>query len=336
MASLPVGLLSVSSETLGAKEIRDLAYFTVRQQIATIPGISFGPPLGGKVRQITVFLDQQRMVAREVSPSDVVKALNSQSAIIPAGNMKIGDLNYYVYSNSLIDVIEKINDIPIKIVNGTPIFVRDIGTASDSAAVQTSIVRVNGREATYIPITRQEGANSLEVTNRIRAKLPKLTESPADARSNSSMINRSISGRPLPICRGRAAGGCVAGLMIFLFISSIKAALVVGLAIPLSLTSALVALYLTGKNVNIMTLGGFALVIGTLSTTSSSCRNTCIAIWRWAKTAARRRKSARRADATDSRRYDLHPDRVPPHHVLRRDHQICFVPSPWPRLCNAR
>ena len=265
VASLPIGLLSVSSETLGAKEIRDLAYFTVRQQIATIPGISFGPPLGGKVRQITVFLDQQRMVARDVSPSDVVKALNSQSAIIPAGNMKIGDLDYYVYSNSLIDVIEKINDIPIKIVNGTPIFVRDIGTASDSAAIQTSIVRVNGREATYIPITRQEGANTLEVTDGIRAKLPKLTEIPAGTTvkfiyDQSLYIRQAIAN----LQKEGLLGAALAGLMIFLFLSSIKAALVVGLAIPLSLTSALVALYLTGQSVNIMTLGGLALVIGTL------------------------------------------------------------------------
>ena len=93
------------------------------------------------------------MLARGISPSDVVKAINSQSAIIPAGDIKIGDLDYYVYSNSLIDVVDKINDIPIKVVNGTPILVRDIGTAADSAAIQTSVVRVNGREATYLPIT---------------------------------------------------------------------------------------------------------------------------------------------------------------------------------------
>src|SRR5678816_4198355 len=181
VASLPIGFLSINSENLGPKEIRDLAYFTVRNQIASIPGISFGPPLGGKVRQITIFMDQQRMLARGVSPSDVVKAINAQSAIIPAGDIKIGDLDYYVYSNSLIDLVEKINDIPIKMVNGTPILVRDIGTAADSAAIQTSIVRVNGREATYIPITRQEGANTLEVTDGIRAKLPELTEIPAGA-----------------------------------------------------------------------------------------------------------------------------------------------------------
>ena len=265
VSSLPVGLLSVASDSLGAKEIRDLAYFTVRGQIASIPGISFGPPLGGKVRQITVFLDQQRLLARGISPSDVVNALNNQNAIIPAGNVKLGDLDYFVYSNSLIDVVEKINDLPIKIVNGTPVLIRDIGTAADSAAVQTSIVRVNGREATYIPITRQEGANTLEVTDGIRAKLHKLTEIPSDTTvkflyDQSLYIRQSIAN----LQKEGLLGAGLAGLMIFIFLASVKAALVVGLAIPLSLTAALVALYLTGQSVNIMTLGGLALVIGTL------------------------------------------------------------------------
>ncbi|BFU97102.1 MAG: RND-type permease AcrB [Nitrospira sp.] len=265
VASLPIGLLSISSENLGPKEIRDLAYFTVRNQIASIPGISFGPPLGGKVRQITVFMDQQRMLARGISPSDVVKAINAQSAIIPAGDIKIGDLDYYVYSNSLVGVVEKINDIPIKVVNGTPILVRDIGTAADSAAIQTSVVRVNGHEATYLPITRQEGANTLEVTDGVRAKLHKLTEIPAGATvkfiyDQSLYIRQAIAN----LQKEGLLGAGLAGLMIFLFLRSVKAALVVGLAIPLSLTAALVALYLTGQSVNIMTLGGLALVIGTL------------------------------------------------------------------------
>jgi multidrug efflux pump subunit AcrB len=265
VASLPIGLLSVNSDTLGPKEIRDLAYFTVRQQIATIPGISFGPPLGGKVRQITVFLDQQRLLARGISPSEVVKALNAQSAIIPAGDIKIGDLDYYVYSNSLIEAVDKINDVPIKLVNGTPIFVRDIGTAADSAAIQTSIVRVNGHEATYIPITRQEGANTLEVTDGIRAKIPTLTEIPAGTTvkflyDQSLYIRQAIAN----LQKEGLLGAGLAGLMIFIFLSSFKAAMVVGLAIPLSLTASLVALYLTGQSVNIMTLGGLALVIGTL------------------------------------------------------------------------
>jgi len=265
VASLPIGFLSINSENLGAKEIRDLAYFTVRNQIASIPGISFGPPLGGKVRQITVFMDQQRMLARGISPSDVVKAINAQNAIIPAGDIKIGDLDYYVYSNSLIDIVDKINDIPVKLVNGTPILVRDIGTAADSAAIQTSIVRVNGHEATYLPITRQEGANTLEVTDGVRAKLEKLTEIPAGTSvkfiyDQSLYIRQAIAN----LQKEGLLGAGLAGLMIFIFLRSLKAALVVGLAIPLSLTAALVALFLTGQTVNIMTLGGLALVIGTL------------------------------------------------------------------------
>ena len=265
VASLPIGFLSINSESLGAKEIRDLAYFTVRNQIASIPGISFGPPLGGKVRQITVFMDQSRMLARGISPSDVVKAINAQNAIIPAGDIKIGDLDYYVYSNSLIDLVEKINEIPVKVVNGTPILVRDIGTAADSAAIQTSIVRVNGHEATYLPITRQEGANTLEVTDGVRAKLQKLTEIPAGTSvkfiyDQSLYIRQAIAN----LQKEGLLGAGLAGLMIFLFLRSLKAALVVGLAIPLSLTAALVALFLSGQSVNIMTLGGLALVIGTL------------------------------------------------------------------------
>ena len=145
-----------------------------------------------------------------------MKALNSQSAIIPAGDVKIGDLDYYVYSNSLIDVVDKINDIPIKIVNGTPVLIRDIGTAADSAAVQTSIVRVNGREATYIPITRQEGANTLEVTDGIRAKLTKLTEIPSGTTvkflyDQSLYIRQAIAN----LQKEGLLGAGLAGLMIF-------------------------------------------------------------------------------------------------------------------------
>jgi multidrug efflux pump subunit AcrB len=265
VASLPIGLLSVSSEALSEKDIRDLAYFTVRQQIASIPGISFGPPLGGKVRQITVFLDKDRLLARGISPSEVVKAINAQNAIIPAGDIKVGDLDFYVYSNSLIDVVDKINDIPIKVVNGTPVLVRDIGTAADSAAIQTSIVRVNGRESTYLPITRQEGANTLEVADGIKARLTKLTGIPANTSvkfiyDQSLYIRQAIAN----LQKEGLLGAALAGVMIFIFLRSVKAALVVGLAIPLSLTAALVSLYLTGQSVNIMTLGGLALVIGTL------------------------------------------------------------------------
>jgi multidrug efflux pump subunit AcrB len=265
VASIPIGLLAVSSDSLSEKEMRDLAYFTVRPQMASIPGISTPPVLGGKLRQITIFMDQSKMQGLGISPSEVVKAINNQNAILPAGDVKIGDLDYNLYSNSLIDVVSQINHVPIKVVNGTPVFVRDIGTAADSAAIQTSIVRVNGRESVYIPVTKQEGANTLAVADTVRERIPKLTEIPADATvkflyDQSLYIRQAISN----LQKEGLMGAGLAGLMIYLFLRSVKAALVVGLAIPLSLTSALVLLYLSNQSVNIMTLGGLALVIGTL------------------------------------------------------------------------
>ncbi len=263
--SLPIGLLTVSSDTLNEKEMRDLAYFTVRPQMASIPGISTPPVLGGKLRQITIFMDQNKMQALGISPSEVVWAINSQNAILPAGDVKVGDLDYYVYSNSLIDIVDRINDVPIKVVNGTPVLIRDIGTAADSAAIQTSIVRVNGRESVYIPVTKQEGANTLAVADGVLARLPTLTEIPAGASvkfiyDQSLYIRQAITN----LQKEGLLGAGLAGLMIYLFLRSLRAALVVGLAIPLSLTSAMVLLYLTGQSMNIMTLGGLALVIGTL------------------------------------------------------------------------
>src|SRR5574341_1529531 len=265
VASIPIGLLAVSSDTLSEKEIRDLAYFTVRPQMASIPGISTPPVLGGKLRQITIFMDQAKLQGLGISPSEVVKAINNQNAILPAGDVKIGDLDYNLYSNSLIDVVSQINSVPIKVVNGTPIFVRDIGTAADSAAIQTSIVRVNGRESVYIPVTKQEGANTLAVADGVRERIPKLTEVPAGATvkflyDQSLYIRHAIHN----LQEEGLLGAALAGFMIYMFLRSLKAALVVGLAIPLSLTSALVLLYLSNQSVNIMTLGGLALVIGTL------------------------------------------------------------------------
>lgn len=265
VASIPIGLLAVSSDSLSEKEMRDLAYFTVRPQMASIPGISTPPVLGGKLRQITIFMDQAKMQGLGISPSELVKAINNQNAILPAGDVKIGDLDYNLYSNSLIDVVSQINNVPIKVVNGTPIFVRDIGTAADSAAIQTSIVRVNGRESVYIPVTKQEGANTLAVADGVRERIPKLTEIPARATvkflyDQSLYIRQAIHN----LQKEGLLGAALAGFMIYLFLRSVKAALVVGLAIPLSLTSALVLLYLSNQSVNIMTLGGLALVIGTL------------------------------------------------------------------------
>lgn len=264
-SSLPIAQLTVSSPTLSEKEVRDLAYFTVRPQLGTVPGAAPLPPEGGTVRQITVFLDQQRMQAREVSASDIVRAVNTQNVLIPAGDVKIGDFDYNVFSNSMVKLVKDLNDVPIKISNGVPVFLRDVATAADSTAVQSNAVRINGRRAVYIPILKQAGANTIAVIDGVKEAVKHLTGLPEGMQvklifDQSLYIRNAIQ----TLEHEMLLGGGLACVMILLFLGSFRSMLIVALAIPLSLMSAVLFLYFTGQTINIMTLGGLALSVGTL------------------------------------------------------------------------
>ncbi|MEW6248484.1 MAG: efflux RND transporter permease subunit [Nitrospirota bacterium] len=264
-ASLPIGTLTVSSETLGEKEVRDLAYYGVRPQLANVPGVFVAPSFGGTVRQITVFLDRERMLARGLSTRDVVNAVNAQSLLLPAGNVKIGEFDYNVYTNSLIQFVEQMNEIPVKVVNGVPILLKDVGRAADSTMIQGNVVRINGRRAVYLPIMKQAGANTIQVIDGIKATLPKLLGLPKD------LVVKLIFDQSLYIRQAIQTlehegllGGGLACLMVLIFLGSLRYTLIIALAIPISILAAFVLLYFTGHTVNVMTLGGLALVIGTL------------------------------------------------------------------------
>ncbi|HXF92706.1 MAG TPA: efflux RND transporter permease subunit [Nitrospiraceae bacterium] len=264
-ASLPIGTLTVSSETLGEKEVRDLAYYGVRPQLANVPGVFVAPSFGGTVRQITVFLDRERMLARGLSTRDVVNAVNAQSLLLPAGSVKIGEFDYNVYTNSLIQFVEQMNEIPIKVVNGVPILLKDVGRAADSTMIQSNVVRINGRRAVYLPIMKQAGANTIQVIDGIKATLPKLLGLPKD------LVVKLIFDQSLYIRQAIRTlehegllGGGLACLMVLLFLGSLRSTLIITLAIPLSVTAAFIGLYFTGHTVNIMTLGGLALAVGRL------------------------------------------------------------------------
>ncbi len=263
--SLPIGTLTVSSETLGEKEVRDLAYFGVRPQLANVSGIFVAPSFGGTVRQITVFLDRMRMMARGISTEEIVNAVNAQSILLPAGNVKIGEFDYNVYTNSMIKIVEQMNDIPVKVVNGVPVVLKDVARAADSTMIQSNIVRINGRRAVYLPIMKQAGANTIRVIDGIKETLPKLIGLPHDLTvklifDQSLYIRQSI--RTLE--HEGLLGGGLACLMVLLFLGSLRSTLIITLAIPLSITAALITLYFTGHTVNIMTLGGLALAVGRL------------------------------------------------------------------------
>lgn len=264
-ASLPIGVLTGSSESASEKDVRDTAYYKVRPQMANIPGIFVAPSFGGTVRQVSVFLDRERMLARGLSAQEVVAAVNAQSLLLPAGNVKIGDFDYNVYTNSLIEVVDRMNEIPVKIVNGVPINLGDVGQAVDSTMIQGNVVRVNGKRAVYLPILKQAGANTIAVMDGVKEALPKLTGLPSDfvvklLFDQSLYIRQAIH----TLEEEGLIGGGLACLMVLLFLGSLRATLLIALAVPLSILGAFLLLYQAGQSINVMTLGGLALVIGTL------------------------------------------------------------------------
>lgn len=264
-SSLPIAQLTVSSPALSEKEVRDLAYFTVRPQLAVVPGSAPLPPVGGTVRQITVFMDREKMLARGISATEVVQALNVENLLIPSGNVKLGDMDYPVFSNSLVPSAQSLNEIPIKVVNGVPLFIKDVATAADSFSTQTNAVRVNGHRAVYIPILKQAGANTIAVIDGIRETITQLTGLPDHVEvkllfDQSVYIRNAIAS----LQSEGLLGAGLACLMILLFLGSVRSMFIIALTIPLSIASAFVLLYLTGHTINIMTLSGLALAVGTL------------------------------------------------------------------------
>ncbi|HKT33398.1 MAG TPA: efflux RND transporter permease subunit [Nitrospira sp.] len=264
-ASLPIAVQTTSSETMNEKEVRDLAYFNVRPQLGNVPGIAFPTTFGGTVRQVTVFLDPERMLARGVSTHEIVNSVNMQSVLLPAGDVKIGDFDYNVYTNSMIKVVDQMNEIPIKVVNGVPVFLHDVGKAVDSTMIQTNVVRINGNRAVYLPIMKQAGANTIAVIDGIKEVLPKLINIPKDLTvkllfDQSLYIRQAIQ----TLEHEGLLGGGLACLMVLVFLGSVRFTVVVALAIPLSVTAAFIGLYFTGHSINIMTLGGLALAVGRL------------------------------------------------------------------------
>src|SRR5579871_496192 len=169
-SSLPVCLLTVKGQGLSETQLHDLAQFQIRNQIpGAVKGAVIPPPFGGKYRQAMVYIDPYKLAARQLSPMDVVSAVNQSNLILPAGDVKMGPYDYYVYSNSLVDKVEELNDLPIKTVGSKWVSVGDIGKAEDANQIQYNIVRVDGQKSAYVPIMKQGGdTNTLDVVNGIR------------------------------------------------------------------------------------------------------------------------------------------------------------------------
>lgn len=266
-ASIPLSLISVSSDTLTESELYDIAYFSIRNQLSGIKGVIAPAVYGGKIRRILVYLDPIKMIARNLSPMDVVEALKNFNVMIPAGSAKIGKFDYQINVNGMVPTVEEINDFPIKVgQSGAPILVRDIGHAEDSFAIQTNVVHINGKRQVYIPIYRQPGANTIQVVDGLKGKLKEIAvripkEAKLDLIMDQSHYVRSAIEN---LVHEGIFGAVLASIMILVFLGSFRSTLVIFLSIPLSILTAFIGLYLTGDTINTMTLGGLALAVGRL------------------------------------------------------------------------
>jgi len=265
-SSLPVTLVTVSGAGFSEAQLRDQAQYNIRNQIATVAGASIPPPFGGKYRQIMVYVNREALEARGLTLMDVVHSLNDSNLIIPAGDAKIGDTDYFVDTNSMIPNTEAINDVPIKIGPGqAPVLVRDIGRAEDAAQIQQNVVRINGQRSVYISVLKQGNANTISVVDGVRSLLPKLVGVPSGIKLTAIFDQSNYIRQAVESLQHEAGSAAIlASLVILIFLGNFRSTLGIFLSIPLSLLAAAFGLYMNGSTINVMTLGGFALAIGRL------------------------------------------------------------------------
>ena len=264
--SVPIVQIAVSSDTLTEQQIFDYASNFIIQRLGTVQGARVPQPWGGKWPQVMVDLDPDQLYARGLSPQDVQTAINNQNLIVPAGTAKIGDTEYYVKLNSSPDLIAAFNDMPVKTVNGVPIYVKDVAHVRMGYMVQTNVVRRDGRRAVLMTILKGEGASSLDVVNRVRAAMPGIQAQMPPELKMELLFDQSVFVRAAVegvIKEGAIAAGLTA-LMILLFLGSWRSTLIVAVSIPLSILTSIIVLWALGQSLNTMTLGGLALAVGIL------------------------------------------------------------------------
>jgi multidrug efflux pump subunit AcrB len=271
--SVPVGNLVFSSETRSVGEMQDAALNMVRPLFATLPGVSAPPPFGGSARSILVNLKPDRLRAYGLSPDDIVACMTTANLISPSGNMPLHGKYPMVPLNSVVRNIKDLEAVPLRTGVYPAVFLRDVAEVVDGSDIVTAYALVNGRRTVYIPVTKRADASTLSVVSLVKKNLPRFQSAvPAGVKvtyefDQSPYVTRAIGGLTLEA----GLGAALSGLMIFLFLRDWRSAFIVIINIPLSLLSALLALWLTKQSVNIMTLGGLALAVGILVDEATVC-----------------------------------------------------------------
>ena len=265
-SSVPVLQLGLSGQGLNEQQLNDLATNNIRTQLATVEGAQTPYPYGGKQRQIQVDLDLHALEARGLSPADVVGAINAQNLIAPSGTMKIDRFEYAIETNSAPSVVSELNDLPVKSVNGSIIYMRDVAHVRDGFPPQTNIVRVNGSRAILMSIMKTGSSSTLDIISHVQTVLaglkgqlpPELQINPL---SDQSIFVRSAIGG---VVREALIAAVLTAIMILVFLGSFRSTVIIAVSIPLSILCSLIMLYALGETINIMTLGGLALAVGIL------------------------------------------------------------------------
>jgi len=265
-SSLPVCLLTVDGQGLNETQLHDYLQFQIRNQIAGVPGATVPPPYGGKYRQIMVYVDPLKLQAHELSPMDVVRAMNESNLILPAGDVRLGPLDYNIYTNAQVADADALNRVPLKTEGQKSVFLSDVGKAVDGSYQQYNIVRVNGQKSVYAPILKQGGdTNTIAVVNGIKKAILTLRDVPAQLHTHvvfdqSVFVKQAIS----TVLREGGIGLFLTAVMILLFLGSMRATSAVFLSIPLSVMMAFFILHLADRTINAMVLSGLALAFSRL------------------------------------------------------------------------
>jgi hydrophobic/amphiphilic exporter-1 (mainly G- bacteria), HAE1 family len=260
-SSLPVALVTVKGEGLNETQLHDYAQFQIRNQIAVVPGAEIPGVFGGIYRQIMVYVDPYKLASRQLSVMDVVGAVNDSNLILPAGDVKMGPYDYFVYSNSLVDNMDELGKVPLKVKGNSWVTVNDIGKAEDAHGIQTNIVRIDGQKSAYIPIMKQGGdTNTIAVVDGVRELIKHLYDIPQQMKT-SIVFDQSVYVKEAirTVLHEGALGLILTSVMILVFLGSFRATSAVLLSIPISALAAFVVLAMMGGTVNTMILGGMAL-----------------------------------------------------------------------------
>ena len=265
-SNVPVAQLNIYSDTLSGQQLFDYGFNFLRLQLFTIPGFSSPAPLGGVQRSIQVNLDPTALYANRLSPQDIGNALDATNVVIPAGTARMGHYEYNVDVNMSPSNMHGFNRLPVKVVNGTPVFLGDVAPVTDTHQPQDNVVRVDGIPATYLMVIKHAAASTMAVVDAVKARLPDIRAVTPSGLKVALTFDQStfVRGALWEVVREAVTAAALVALMVLMFVGSARSMLIVIISIPLSILTAIVALNLSGQTINTMTLGGIALAVGML------------------------------------------------------------------------